>query len=761
MRGLLLRRAGALVAGLCVLSAGLVAAALPDRVDVAEAANMSLFTPGNIIDDELFYDGSAASATSIQAWLEKRNPNCVAGADGTPCLQDFRQSTTTRPADDRCRGTYTGAANETAATIIAKVGRACGISQKVLLVILQKEQGLVTGSGSGLYARRYQAAMGMGCPDTAACDSLYYGFFNQVYGAARQYKTYQVYPTRYGHRAGAVNQVRFSPDASCGSSAVYIQNQATAGLYNYTPYQPNAAALAAGKGTGDECSAYGNRNFWIYYTDWFGSTHLGSRVIADEYARRGGAGGALGAATSQITCGLAGGGCFQHYANGSLYYSPATGVHAVSGAVYDEWAATGWEWGPLGYPVSEIGTTPDGKARYAHFQRGSIYSAQGLGTHWLGTAIRDAWGGAGWEGGRLGYPTTDQRATPDGRGAFVFFQGGSVYWSPATGARVVFGPVRDTWQATGWEKGPLGFPVSDVAVTPDGVGQYGHFQGGSVYWTRATGGRWLGTAIRDAWAATGWEGGRLGYPTISQRATPDGRGAYAFFQGGSIYWTKETGARVVFGPVRDTWEETGWEKGPLGYPTSDVGSTAGGVGQYGHFQGGSVYWTPATGGRWLGTAIRDAWAGTNWEYGPLGYPTLSQRATPDGRGAYVFFQGGSIYWTRTTGAQVVRGAIRDAWQAAGWEKGDLGYPTTSQQSTPDGVGEYVFFEGGAIYWTQATGAHIVSGPALDAWQAQGWEKGRLGYPTSDAYPVPGGSRTDFQGGYITVDSSGRATVSTS
>jgi hypothetical protein len=33
------------------------------------------------------------------------------------------------------------------------------------------------------------------------------------------------------------------------------------------------AAINAGYGSGDGCSAYGNRNFWLYYTDWFGSTN--------------------------------------------------------------------------------------------------------------------------------------------------------------------------------------------------------------------------------------------------------------------------------------------------------------------------------------------------------------------------------------------------------------------------------------------------------------------------------------------------------
>src|SRR5690606_24086380 len=45
--------------------------------------------------------------------------------------------------------------------------------------------------------------------------------------------------------------------------------QATANLYIYTPYRPNVAALAAGYGSGDSCSTYGNRNFYNFYVDWF------------------------------------------------------------------------------------------------------------------------------------------------------------------------------------------------------------------------------------------------------------------------------------------------------------------------------------------------------------------------------------------------------------------------------------------------------------------------------------------------------------
>ncbi|MCF6735436.1 hypothetical protein E9565_09690, partial [Blastococcus sp. KM273129] len=42
------------------------------------------------------------------------------------------------------------------------------------------------------------------------------------------------------------------------------------------------------------------------------------------------------------------------------------------------------------------------------------------------------------------------------------------------------------------------------------------------------------------------------------------------------------------------------------------------------------------------------------------------------------------------------------------------------------------------------------GAIRDAWAGQGWENGRLGYPTSDPQPVTGGTRQTFQGGYVQV-----------
>ncbi|MGW9346028.1 hypothetical protein ACWGR3_31290, partial [Streptomyces albidoflavus] len=184
-------------------------------------------------------------------------------------------------ADAMC-GAYSGGTRERASTIIFKVAQACGINPQVILVTLQKEQGLVTHVWPSDW--RYTIAMGQGCPDTAACDTRYYGFFNQVYGAAWQLKRYANPPgtSQYftWYAPGKTWNILYNPNRDCGSSPVYVQNQATANLYYYTPYQPNAAALRAGYGEGDGCSSYGNRNFFNYFTDWFGSTQTPSNACA-------------------------------------------------------------------------------------------------------------------------------------------------------------------------------------------------------------------------------------------------------------------------------------------------------------------------------------------------------------------------------------------------------------------------------------------------------------------------------------------------
>lgn len=161
-----------------------------------------------------------------------------------------------------------------AAQIIYNASQLYGINPQVLIVLLQKEQSLITDTWPASW--QYQSATGYGCPDYKPCSASYAGFSNQVHSAAWQFKQYQANPFNFGYIPGRNNNILWSPNSICGSSTVYIQNQATAGLYNYTPYRPNQAALYAGYGIGDSCSSYGNRNFYLYFTDWFGPTIIGS-----------------------------------------------------------------------------------------------------------------------------------------------------------------------------------------------------------------------------------------------------------------------------------------------------------------------------------------------------------------------------------------------------------------------------------------------------------------------------------------------------
>ena len=157
---------------------------------------------------------------------------------------------------------------KSAAQIIYQAAQDYHINPQVLIVLLQKEQGLVTDTYPHNY--QYRTATGYGCPDASACETKYYGLENQVRNAAALFNT--VLNGGWSNYPVGSRYILYSPRSGCGGSTVNIENRATSALYRYTPYQPNAAAKNAGYGTGDSCSTYGNRNFFLYFTDWFGST---------------------------------------------------------------------------------------------------------------------------------------------------------------------------------------------------------------------------------------------------------------------------------------------------------------------------------------------------------------------------------------------------------------------------------------------------------------------------------------------------------
>lgn len=263
------RRALALLAALAVAIGGAVATA-PSPSRAAET-----FDPGNIIDDALFYDSSAMTAAQIQSFLDGKIGTC----QSSDCINILRASVSSRPArvsdttGNLVCGAFTGGTNLRISDIIYRAQVACGISAKVILVTLQKEQGLVTSKDPSDWNLNY--AMGQACPDTAPCDPAYMGIGVQIISGATQLKTYKA--ANFARQPG-IHNIQYSPTASCGTKRVTVKNYATAALYNYTPYTPNDAALRNLYGIGDSCSSYGNRNFWRDYNDWFGST-VGSAPV--------------------------------------------------------------------------------------------------------------------------------------------------------------------------------------------------------------------------------------------------------------------------------------------------------------------------------------------------------------------------------------------------------------------------------------------------------------------------------------------------
>ncbi len=245
------------------------------------AASLANFDPGYIISDYTMGNYNAMTEAGIQAFLTAKG-NCrdtrtyLADRytsysyhikDGHfVCLAEETFGEGTAYGDDAPDG-------ESAAHIIYRAAQDYRINPQVLIVLLQKEQSLITDSWPN--NRQFKVATGYGCPDTAPCNSEYFGFRNQVRKAAAMFRT--VLDGGWTNYPLGNNYIQYNPSASCGGSVVNIRSLATSALYRYTPYQPNASALAAGYGTGDSCGAYGNRNFYLYFEDWFsGITTSGS-----------------------------------------------------------------------------------------------------------------------------------------------------------------------------------------------------------------------------------------------------------------------------------------------------------------------------------------------------------------------------------------------------------------------------------------------------------------------------------------------------
>jgi len=166
------------------------------------------------------------------------------------------------------------------------------------------------------------------------------------------------------------------------------------------------------------------------------------------------------------------------------------------------------------------------------------------------------------------------------------------------------------------------------------------------------------------------------------------------------------------------------------------------------FQAGRIYYAAAAGTHYVRGGILTKYRSMGTVTSALRFPVTDETAGAGG-GWYNHFQGGSIYWLAATGAHAVQGGIRTKWLSLGAEAGFLGYPRSDETKLTGGYGSQ--FQHGNIYWTASTGAHEVHGAILGRYLALGGMGSRLGAPVTDEFAVPAGRRSDFAHGAIVWD----------
>jgi hypothetical protein len=215
----------------------------------------SSFNPNNIISDGAFINIDAMNASSIQRFLESQNSY----------LKDFSEGgrSAAQIIYDASHGYNSASGTMGGIAINSDTGT---VSPQVILVTLQKEQGLLSKStkDDGALSR----AMGYACPDSGGCSSTYAGFTKQVENAAWQLRYNFERAQGKGFSDYQVDQtINVASSGGYPNMDVTFSNRATASLYRYTPHV-----------------YFGNYNFWnMYYNTYsFQDPEFGSSLVSQN-----------------------------------------------------------------------------------------------------------------------------------------------------------------------------------------------------------------------------------------------------------------------------------------------------------------------------------------------------------------------------------------------------------------------------------------------------------------------------------------------
>ncbi len=336
-------------------------------------------------------------------------------------------------------------------------------------------------------------------------------------------------------------------------------------------------------------------------------------------------------------------------------------------------------------------------------------------------AMMAAWEKAGGDTSPLGARKGD--VYPVGDGFALEFDGGKMFYTPATGARYAYGPILDKYESLGGPAGSdLGFPtineVPGLSGPDSRVSTFSASDHPVIFWTPDHGAFVVRGAMNAAWDKLGSSGGVLGVPVGDE--TYDGELATQKFSGGQVSWNRDTkefttepavladqlkGLQVPIDPtaaINMAWRAAGGANGKLGakqggqYPI-------GGDGIAQNFAGGKVYFSPATGANAVDSDILAKYESLGGPVGSdLGFPVANESDGGIPSSRICTFSAADkpvIFWTAEHGAFVVRGAMKAAWDKLRGAGGKLGAPVGDQAVDGDVVSQK--FAGGTISWNRA------------------------------------------------------------